>query len=86
VIAIPRLAARGEHYDDHQSEITSAFAQRGLILVANTVDELREALVAARTRTPVMATSDPAALIEFLAGIVASLGRSAGAAGVAPAA
>jgi UDP-N-acetylglucosamine--N-acetylmuramyl-(pentapeptide) pyrophosphoryl-undecaprenol N-acetylglucosamine transferase len=86
VIAMPRLASRGEHYDDHQSEITSAFAQRGLILVANTVDELREAFVQARSRTPVMATSDPAALIEFLQGVVGALNRPKTSARGAPAA
>jgi UDP-N-acetylglucosamine transferase subunit ALG13 len=85
VIAMPRLAARGEHYDDHQSEITSAFAQRGLILVANSLDELREAFATARTRKAVMATSDPAALIEFLEGIVTSMKRPANPASVAPA-
>jgi UDP-N-acetylglucosamine transferase subunit ALG13 len=70
VIAMPRLAERGEHYDDHQAEITGAFAKRGLILVANTVDELREAFLKARSCTPVMATSDPSALIEFLRGVI----------------
>jgi UDP-N-acetylglucosamine--N-acetylmuramyl-(pentapeptide) pyrophosphoryl-undecaprenol N-acetylglucosamine transferase len=72
VIAMPRLAVRGEHYDDHQAEITSAFERRGLVLVANTVDELREALRTARTREPVLATSDPSALIEFLHGVIAA--------------
>lgn len=86
VIAVPRLASRGEHYDDHQSEITSAFAQRGLILVANTVEELRDAFAAARTRTPVVATSEPAALIEFLEGVVSSARTSRGSADAAPAA
>jgi UDP-N-acetylglucosamine transferase subunit ALG13 len=66
VIAMPRLAARSEHYDNHQEEITSAFAQRGLILVANSTDELREAFEKAHNRAPVVATSDPSALIEFL--------------------
>src|SRR3546814_15023838 len=28
VIAMPRTAARGEHYDDHQEEIVTAFAAR----------------------------------------------------------
>ena len=74
VIAMPRSAAKGEHYDDHQAEITSAFAKRGLILVANTVEELREAFLVARTRSPVMATSDPSALIEFLSGVVERVG------------
>ena len=66
VITMPRLAALGEHYDDHQAEITSAFANRELVQVANTVDELRSAILKARTRKAVVATSDPQALIEFL--------------------
>jgi UDP-N-acetylglucosamine transferase subunit ALG13 len=77
VIAMPRLAALGEHYDDHQAEITSAFAQRGLILVANSVDELRTAIAATRTRSPVMATSDPSALIAFLHSVIAPASRVA---------
>jgi UDP-N-acetylglucosamine transferase subunit ALG13 len=71
VIAIPRLARLGEHYDDHQAEITESFAVRGLVLVANTVDELRAALAAARTRKPVMATTDPVQLIDFLKTLLA---------------
>ena len=71
VIAMPRLATLGEHYDNHQAEITKAFANRGLILVANTVDELREAVAEARVRNPVAATSDPVALMNFLKGLLA---------------
>lgn len=71
VIAMPRLSALGEHYDDHQAEITEAFANRGLILVANTVDELRKAVAEARTRKPVAATSDPVGLINFLNALLA---------------
>jgi UDP-N-acetylglucosamine transferase subunit ALG13 len=66
VIAMPRLSELGEHYDDHQSEITEAFVQRGLIQVANSTEELGEALRRARQRTPVLATTEPAALTEFL--------------------
>ena len=66
VIAMPRQAAFGEHYDDHQAEITAAFAKRELVQVANTVDELRSAIVKARTRNAVVATSDPQALVDFL--------------------
>lgn len=66
VIAVPRLAALGEHYDDHQAEITEAFRRRGLILVANTPDELRAALDAARSRERIVATSDPSELIAFI--------------------
>jgi UDP-N-acetylglucosamine--N-acetylmuramyl-(pentapeptide) pyrophosphoryl-undecaprenol N-acetylglucosamine transferase len=71
VIAIPRLARLGEHYDDHQAEITEAFAKRGLVLVANTLPELRSALVEARTRRPIVATTDPVELIAFLEGVLA---------------
>jgi len=76
VIAMPRLSKLGEHYDDHQAEITEAFAQRGLVLVANTPDELRAALATARTRTPVRATTDPQALMDFLSGLADRLTKS----------
>lgn len=66
VIAVPRLFARGEHYDDHQAEITTAFAARGLICVANSPDELAAALQTVRARPPTLATTDPAELIEYL--------------------
>jgi UDP-N-acetylglucosamine transferase subunit ALG13 len=72
VVAVPRLFEKGEHYDNHQAEITGAFAARGLIAVANTADELDEALRAVRARPPVLATSDPAALIEHLDGLLAT--------------
>lgn len=70
VIAMPRLARLGEHYDDHQAEIVAAFVKRGLMLKADNVDELRVALIEARRRKPVMATSDPSELIQFLRSII----------------
>jgi UDP-N-acetylglucosamine--N-acetylmuramyl-(pentapeptide) pyrophosphoryl-undecaprenol N-acetylglucosamine transferase len=66
IVAVPRLFEKGEVYDDHQAEITSAFAGRGMIAVANTTDELVEALAIVRARPPVLATSDPADLIDHL--------------------
>jgi UDP-N-acetylglucosamine--N-acetylmuramyl-(pentapeptide) pyrophosphoryl-undecaprenol N-acetylglucosamine transferase len=66
VIAMPRLFALGEHYDDHQSEITAAFEKRGLIQVARSVDDLRTALIAARSRERVLATTDPQQLLDYL--------------------
>jgi UDP-N-acetylglucosamine transferase subunit ALG13 len=66
VIAMPRLQRLGEHYDDHQAEITQAFERRGLVLCASTADELCEALVATRTRERVMATTEPTGLIGYL--------------------
>ena len=66
IVAVPRLFELGEVYDDHQKEITEAFAARGLISTADTVEELAEALRAARAKPPVMATSDPQALTGYL--------------------
>lgn len=66
VIAVPRRYGRGEHYDDHQFEITKAFAERGLIGIAETPEEFAVALREARARTPVAATTDPSALIGYL--------------------
>jgi UDP-N-acetylglucosamine transferase subunit ALG13 len=75
VVAMPRLFERGEHYDDHQAEITSAFAARGLIEVAHSTEELREALTRARAKPPVMATSDPQALRDRLTELLAAWSR-----------
>lgn len=66
VVAVPRLFSQGEVYDDHQAEITEAFAERGLIAVANTADELSAALKLVRSRPPRLATSDPSELIGYL--------------------
>jgi UDP-N-acetylglucosamine--N-acetylmuramyl-(pentapeptide) pyrophosphoryl-undecaprenol N-acetylglucosamine transferase len=66
VISLPRRFHLGEHYDDHQAEITEAFVNRGLVLMANSTEELRAALVQARTRAPIMATTDPVQLVAFL--------------------
>lgn len=73
VIAMPRLMENGEHYDNHQAEITSAFAARGLIAVANTTDELAQALKDVRARPPVLATTDPAELIAYLHDVMAQV-------------
>ncbi|KRB42685.1 hypothetical protein ASE02_21150 [Phenylobacterium sp. Root700] len=70
VIAMPRLKERGEHYDNHQAEITKAFAARGLITLAETPAELSEALKIVRARPPVMATTDPTELVAYLNDIV----------------
>jgi UDP-N-acetylglucosamine transferase subunit ALG13 len=75
VIAVPRLFSKGEVYDDHQAEITDAFAERGLIAVANTADELSEALKVVRARAPQSATSDPSELIGYLRGLLADWGK-----------
>ena len=66
IVAVPRLFSHGEVYDDHQAEITKAFGERGMIAVANTVEELSQALKDVRERPPVIATSDPQDLIAYL--------------------
>lgn len=70
VVAVPRRSSYGEHYDDHQFEITRAFAMRGLVAVAETPEELRLALQQVREREPVAATSDPSELIAHLRGLI----------------
>lgn len=66
IVAVPRRFSRGEHYDDHQAEITDAFAARGLIEMADDEPSFARALAAARAREPRSATTDPSALIAFL--------------------
>lgn len=65
-VAMPRRFALGEHYDDHQEEITAAFKARGLIEVALEVNELGDCIDRLRGREPVVATTDPSQLIDFL--------------------
>ena len=66
VVAMPRAFAAGEHYDDHQAEITRAFAARGLIEIAQSSEDFTAALQRVRARPPVTATSDPAELVRYL--------------------
>ena len=73
LVAMPRLFELGEHYDNHQAEITAAFQDRGLLEVATTSEDLSRALAAVRAREPAMATSDPAALTQYLQKIVADV-------------
>lgn len=75
-IAIPRLFERGEHYDNHQLEITEAFEQRGLLFVARNREEFAAALIKARGATPRLATTDPKGLIARLTEIVDGLAIS----------
>lgn len=65
-IAMPRRFLLGEHYDDHQEEITAAFAARGLIEVVLDAEALGAGIAAARARAPVMATTDLAPLSDYL--------------------
>lgn len=75
VIVIPRQFALGEHYDDHQQEITDSFVARGLVLTAHDEASFREALDAARAFTPVAMTTDYSELIADLGKIIEGPGR-----------
>jgi UDP-N-acetylglucosamine--N-acetylmuramyl-(pentapeptide) pyrophosphoryl-undecaprenol N-acetylglucosamine transferase len=75
VIAVPRRFARGEHYDDHQYEITSAFAARGLILTSNSQEEFDAALVRWQTQEPIMATRDTSEMVAYMAGLLEGWSR-----------
>jgi UDP-N-acetylglucosamine--N-acetylmuramyl-(pentapeptide) pyrophosphoryl-undecaprenol N-acetylglucosamine transferase len=72
-IVVPRAFTLGEHYDDHQEEITNAFAARGLIIAASSIQELASALEIARSRTPVSATTNPVRLVEHLRNLLSQL-------------
>jgi UDP-N-acetylglucosamine--N-acetylmuramyl-(pentapeptide) pyrophosphoryl-undecaprenol N-acetylglucosamine transferase len=73
VIAMPRLFERGEHYDNHQFEIAEAFAARGLVEVALEASDLPAAIARAKAKVPMLATTDPAALIDWLNGYLAGV-------------
>jgi UDP-N-acetylglucosamine transferase subunit ALG13 len=78
VVAMPRLFELGEHYDNHQAEITSAFAHRGLIGVAKSEEELERALELVRGRPPVLATTDPSELKDYLSELLGQWARKKG--------
>ena len=65
-IAMPRRFSLGEHYDDHQEEITAAFAARGLLEVALDSDDLGACIERARAKPPVLATTDLTPLSDYL--------------------
>ena len=65
-IAMPRRFSLGEHYDDHQEEITAAFAARGLLEVALDAGDLGTCIERSRTKPPVLATTDLTPLSDYL--------------------
>lgn len=48
VIAIPRLKKFGEHVNDHQTQIVSAFADMNYIVDCNDLDQLEDKIVYAK--------------------------------------
>jgi UDP-N-acetylglucosamine transferase subunit ALG13 len=78
VIAVPRLFERGEHYDNHQAEISEAFVARGLIEQAETQDDFVAALGKVRARPAVLATTNPIGLIKHLNTLLLQWARERG--------
>lgn len=78
VIVVPRRFELGEHYDNHQEEITLAFVKRGLVRMANDEASLLEAISELRQTSPVGATTDPAELMQFLRSWIARERTSVG--------
>jgi UDP-N-acetylglucosamine transferase subunit ALG13 len=66
IVAMPRRADLGEHWDDHQREILNAFAARGVIEVAEEADELPAALQRALEKPAARARNDHSALMARL--------------------
>jgi UDP-N-acetylglucosamine transferase subunit ALG13 len=75
VIVIPRRFELGEHYDNHQAEITASFEQRGLVRQADDLASFGAALAAARAATPVAITTDYGELIGRLRTIIGDTRR-----------
>lgn len=49
VIVVPRLVEFQEHIDSHQLDITNKYAEIGIVLKANNVDELKKAIYSKET-------------------------------------
>ena len=65
-VVIPRRFALGEHYDDHQAEISAAFAERGLVQVADDAQGLATALKRARSQPARPVRTDYTGVVELL--------------------
>lgn len=69
-VVLPRKFELGEHYDNHQTEITGTFVQRGLVFTAHTQHEFENALMKARNFSPRAVTTDYSTMIERLKEII----------------
>lgn len=66
VVAMPRSIEHGDHYDNHQDQIASVFADRGLIQTASDSQSLLAALTRARTAPRYRARMNHQRLMAFL--------------------
>lgn len=66
VVAMARLQEFGEHYDDHQKDITKAFADMNLISVAKDEHDLARAVAEAKSRPRKTVNIDPSDYIQVI--------------------
>ena len=66
VVVMPRNPKHGEHYDNHQMDITAAFAARGLVSFAHGAEDLEQALAEARSRPVIFASTRQQPLIAYI--------------------
>lgn len=66
VVAVPRTLAHGDHYDDHQVEIASVIASRGLVETGGDAQSIAAALDRARTMPRHRVRMNHRRLIGFL--------------------
>ncbi len=59
VVSMARLLEYGEHYDDHQKDITKAFADMDLISIAADENDLERAIIEAKARPRRTVNIDP---------------------------
>lgn len=74
VIAMPRVFELGEHYDNHQAEMTNALAERGLIRVVHSEAELEDALKTTAEAEAPMARRNPEPVIAHVSKLLSQWG------------
>lgn len=74
VVAVPRRASHGEHVDDHQLEIVSAFAEGGYIVPCYDMGRLVEAIDEAQRRVFARFEPEPCTIEDELSRLAAGWG------------
>ncbi len=72
VVAMARLHAFGEHYDDHQKDITKAFADMDLISIAADENDIERALSEACARKRHTVNIDPSEFVREIKNFIES--------------
>lgn len=75
VVAMARLSEYGEHYDDHQKDITKAFADMNLISIAADENDIERAIAEAKARPRRTVNIDCSDYVRLIKGFIATKGR-----------